>query len=69
MELVFFYGYMFCQNSSLISLSVSSFGLYIWIFFSLVFLDEKINNLNLIGLIFISIGLIILSLGMYNSER
>ena len=38
-------------------------------FLAWYFLDEKINNLNLIGLIFISIGLIILSLGMYNSER
>ncbi len=32
-------------------------------------LDEKVNNLNLTGLIFISIGLIILSIGIYNNER
>merc|ERR1711991_341156 len=38
-------------------------------FLAWYFLDEKINNLNLIGLIFISIGLIILSLGIYNSEK
>lgn len=38
-------------------------------FLAWYFLDEKINNINLTGLFFISVGLIILSLGMYNSEK
>ena len=38
-------------------------------FLAWYFLDEKLNNLNLIGLIFISVGLIILSIGIYNNER
>ena len=38
-------------------------------FLAWYFLDEKVNNLNFMGLIFISIGLIILSIGIYNNER
>tara|TARA_B100001248_G_C27222851_1_gene381121 strand:+ start:28 stop:408 length:381 start_codon:yes stop_codon:yes gene_type:complete len=38
-------------------------------FLAWYFLDEKLNNLNLIGLVFISVGLIILSIGIYNNER
>ena len=38
-------------------------------FLAWYFLGEKLNNLNLIGLFFISVGLIILSIGIYNNER
>lgn len=38
-------------------------------FLAWYFLDEKLDNLNLVGLIFISVGLIILSIGIYNNER
>ena len=51
---------MFYQKSK----SLYPFQALGYIFGSLAwyFLDEKINNINLIGLIFISVGLIILSL-------
>ena len=33
------------------------------------FLDEKLNNLNILGLFFISLGLLILSIGIYNDGK
>ena len=57
------------KNSSFLGLSFSSIWVYLGTILAWYFLDEKLNNLNILGLFFISIGLLILSIGIYNNGK
>ena len=46
-----------------------AFGYILGSILAWYFLDEKLNNLNILGLFFISIGLLILSIGIYNNGK
>ena len=66
---IFLWIYVLSKIQVSLAYPFQALGYILGSFLAWYILDEKINNTNLLGLFFIFVGIIILSVGIYNNER
>ena len=66
---IFLWIYVLSKIQVSLAYPFQALGYILGSFLAWYILDEKINNINLLGLFFIFVGIIILSVGIYINER